>query len=130
MLKKILPIVLGAMVTLGITTAADAGPIKITLKCNTGFDWAGALIFEFDIDGFQTAVTQTPPCPFEGSSKFKDDSFPLEPGTREILIVAIDDTEAEACLVDQFNSFEQSFNAKGKCPIGDGQFQIKFKDVE
>jgi hypothetical protein len=130
MLKKILPIVLGAMVTIGITTAAHAGPVKITLKCNTSSDWVGALIYEFDIDGFQTAVTQTPPCPFEGSNKIKAESFALEADTREILIVAFDDTETAACAVDQYNAAEQSFNAKAKCPIGDGQFQIKFKDVE
>ena len=122
MAKKILPILLGAMVAVGLAASAQAGSIKIKVRCNTSVDWV--LIGTVEFPSF--AFAELGDCPAGGSFEGEHD---LQADTEEVLLFAESEFGGE-CWIDQGNQFDQQYNAKGKCVEGDEKIKLKFKTLD
>ena len=122
MLKKVFPIILGAVVAVGLAASAQAATVKIKVKCDTSFDWPFVGVVEYPGE----VLTELGECLAGGS--FEDEHELLE-STEEVLVFAGTDDEL-FCWTDQANEFSQQFNTKGKCVEDDEKIKIKFKSID
>ena len=117
MVKKILPVILGAVVAVGLAASAQAATLQIKVKCDTSVDWPDIGTVEWP----SAIFTQLGECSAGGSYETE-----LEPDdtTEEVVLYAA--SEGGACWIDQGNQFDQQYNTKGKCVEGNEKIKLEF----